>query len=66
MRGGPHGNVSAGARIAATATAWVHRGSVQLANTTIPRIGLPVGLLVLEIAHNNSFFVNDLKPTSFD
>ena len=25
----------AGARIVATATAWVHRGSVQLANTTI-------------------------------
>ena len=35
VRGGSRGNFCVGARIVATATAWVHRGSVQLANTTI-------------------------------
>ena len=34
LRGGSRGNFCVGARIVATATAWVHMGSVQLANTT--------------------------------
>ena len=34
------GNFCVGARIVAAATAWVHRGSVQLANTTIAVLAL--------------------------
>ena len=34
LRGGSRGNLCVGARSVTTATAWVHRGSVQLVNTT--------------------------------
>ena len=35
LRGGSRGKFCGGARIVATATAWVHRGSAQLANSTL-------------------------------
>ena len=35
LRGRSRDNFCAGARIVATATAWIHRGSVRLAKTTI-------------------------------
>ena len=43
------GNLCVGARIVATAPAWVHRGSVQLANTTISNKHHSMNLLWVEV-----------------
>ena len=68
----PRGNFCVGARIVVTAAAWVHRGSVQLANTTIHtllpgNVGVvdssqkPASCIALELDVRGYVFV-DLLP----